>query len=204
MKWTSKCVVLTCSRLASTSLFNYSIGDHLLHCVIQYPYLGILFDSKLSFFPHITNITSKATRTLNFVKRNLCKCSFETKCVGYTSIVRSLLEYGSAVWDPYLQKDIYSTAQMQRHSRSHHFASGEYTRVMFDAQVTLCYSRALEMTNSRVIFPRDNRSSRSRRAKVRVWTLERASETQPTRELVHDCSIRVFRSWASKHWPSQF
>jgi len=53
----------------------------------------------------------------------------------------------------------YSTAQMQRRSRSHYFASGEYTRVIFDVQVTLCYSRALEMTNSRVIFPRDNRSS---------------------------------------------
>jgi len=61
---------------------------------------------------------------------------------------------------------IYSTAQMQRRSRSHHFASGEYTRVMFNAQVTLCYSRALEMTNSQVIFPQDNRSSRSRRAKL--------------------------------------
>jgi len=78
---------------------------------------------------------------------------------------------------------LYSTAQMQRRSRSHYFASGEYTRVMFDVQVTLCYSRALKMTNSRVIFPRDNRSSRSRSAKLQVWTLERASETQPTREL---------------------
>jgi len=72
---------------------------------------------------------------------------------------------------------------MQRRSHSHYFASGECTHVMFDAQVTLCYSWALEMTNSRLIFPWDNRSSHSRRAKLRVWTLERASETQPTREL---------------------
>jgi len=77
----------------------------------------------------------------------------------------------------------YSTAIMQRYSRSHYFARCEYTRVMFDAQVTLCYSRGLERTNSRVIFPRDNRSSRSRRAKLRVWILVRASETQPTQEL---------------------
>jgi len=77
----------------------------------------------------------------------------------------------------------YSTAQMLRRSRSHYFARCEYTRVIFDAQVTLCYSRALERTNSRVIFPRDNRSSRILRAKLRVWILEWASETQPTREL---------------------
>jgi len=91
--------------------------------------------------------------------------------------------------DPYSPFEIfnsllhYSTAQMQHRSRSHYFASGEYTRVIFDAQVILCYSRALEMTNSRVIFPWDNRSLRSRRAKVQVWTLERVSETQSTREL---------------------
>jgi len=76
----------------------------------------------------------------------------------------------------------YSTAQMQRRSCSHNFVRCEYTRVMFDVQVTVCYSRALERTNSQVIFPQDNRSSHSRCAKLRVWILERASETQPTRE----------------------
>jgi len=64
--------------------------------------------------PHINWITSKATRMLNFVKRNLYKCSRDTKCVAYTSLVQSLLEYGSAVWDPYLQKDIWNIEMVQR------------------------------------------------------------------------------------------
>jgi len=68
----------------------------------------------MSFSPHITNITTKATKTLNFVKRNLSKCSSATKCVAYTSIVRPLLEYAAAVWDPYLQKDIYSIEMVLR------------------------------------------------------------------------------------------
>ena len=51
---------------------------------------------------------------LNFVKRNLYRCSAETKCLAYTSIVRPLLEYGSAVWDPYLQKEIQSIEMVQR------------------------------------------------------------------------------------------
>jgi len=100
---TFKCVVLTCSRLLSPSVSVYTINDHSLIHVTEYLYLGILFDSKMSFSPHINSITSKATRMLNFVKRNLYRRSRETKCMAYTNLVRPLLEYRSAVWDPYLQ-----------------------------------------------------------------------------------------------------
>ena len=70
----------------------------------------------MSFSPHINQIISKATKMLNFIKRNLYRCSAETKCLAYISIVRPLLEYGSAVWDPYLQKDIQSIKMVQRHA----------------------------------------------------------------------------------------
>ena len=38
------------------------------------------------------------------------------KCLAHISIVKPLLEYGSAVWDPYsyLQKDIQSIEMVQR------------------------------------------------------------------------------------------
>ena len=85
---TSKCVVLTCSRLTSSSTFNYTIRNYFLQRVTQHPYLGILLDSKMSFSPHINQVISKAARMLNFVKRNLYRCSAETKCLAYTSIVR--------------------------------------------------------------------------------------------------------------------
>ena len=123
LKWTetwlmelniSKCVVLTCNRLTSSSTFNYTIRNYFLQRVTQHPYLGILLDSKMSFTPHINQVISKATRMLNFVKRNLYRCCAETKCLAYTSIVRPLLEYGSAVWDSYLQKEIQSIEILQR------------------------------------------------------------------------------------------
>ena len=69
---TSKCVVFTCSRSTSSLLSTIlSCINHCLQRVTQHPYLGILFDSKMSFSPHINQIISKATRMLNFVKHNL-------------------------------------------------------------------------------------------------------------------------------------
>ena len=99
--------------------------------VTQHPYLGILFDSKMSFSPHINQVISKATRMLNFVKRNLYRCSAETKSLAYTSIVRPLLEYGSAVWDPYLQKNMQSIEMVQR--RAARWVKSDYR---YDSSVT--------------------------------------------------------------------
>ena len=106
LKWTeiwqnaSKCAVITCSRLLSTTISNYTIGGNNLHRVNQHHYLGILFDLKMSFSPHISN-TIKVPRTPNFIKRKLCKCSSPNQKF---NLVRLLLEYGAAVWDPIYRK----------------------------------------------------------------------------------------------------
>ena len=75
-----------------------------------------MFDSTMSFSPHISNITCRAMRTLNFVKRNLYKCNRDTKCMAYISLVsyRPVLEYASSVWDPYLNKNILAIEMVQR------------------------------------------------------------------------------------------
>ena len=96
----NKCAILTCSRLFSPSTSVYTINHQPLTCVTQHPYLGVTFDSTMSFSPHISNIICKAMRVLNFVKRNLHKCNRDTKCMAYTSLVRPALEYVSSVWDP--------------------------------------------------------------------------------------------------------
>ena len=58
-------------------------------------------NNTLSWSSHINNIVSRATKTLNFLRRNLYKCSQEVKASAYISIVRPLMEYASIVWDPY-------------------------------------------------------------------------------------------------------
>ena len=67
----------------------------------QHLYLGILLDKKLSWSPHTSRTTSKATRTLNFLKRNPSNCSTEVKAAAYVSMVHPTMEYAAAVWDPH-------------------------------------------------------------------------------------------------------
>ena len=56
----------------------------------------------------------KAMRSLNFIKRNLHKCTSNTKSLAYTSLVRPTLEYASSVWDPFLNKNILAIEMIQR------------------------------------------------------------------------------------------
>jgi hypothetical protein len=62
--------------------------------------LGVLFDTKLSFVPHINCVTAKASGLLGLVNRTLKEFSVEAHKLVYCSIVRSVLEYASVVWSP--------------------------------------------------------------------------------------------------------
>ena len=50
---------------------------------------------------HRNNTSSKANRTLGFLRQNLFSCPKEVKEAAYKSMVRPILEYGSTVWDPH-------------------------------------------------------------------------------------------------------
>ena len=84
----------------------------MLSTVSSHTYLGITVSSDLKWHEHISNICLKATRTLNFVKRNCC--SQEAKNLAYLSLVRPHLEYAAAAWDPYTAKDIQQLERVQR------------------------------------------------------------------------------------------
>ena len=64
-------------------------------------YLGILIESTLTFTGHIGDMTAIANRRLGFVKRNLRGTPPDVRKMAYVSLVRSKLEYGPTVWDPY-------------------------------------------------------------------------------------------------------
>ena len=108
-----KCNVLQCYRTNSPILANYSLAGQILECVKEYFYLGIILDQQKTFTSHINHIVSKASKVLNFLKRNLHKYSTSTKATAYISLVRPILEYASSVWDPYQYNKIYIIARIQ-------------------------------------------------------------------------------------------
>ena len=57
---------------------------------------------------------SKTNSTLGFFRRNLKACPPKLRETAYFSLVRSSLEYFSAVWDPFRQKDIDKLEKNQR------------------------------------------------------------------------------------------
>ena len=62
--------------------------------------------NNLEWGDRISKIASKASSTLDFLRRNLKRCPSKLKEIAYFSMVRSLLEYSCPVWDPYRQGDI--------------------------------------------------------------------------------------------------
>ena len=55
---------------------------------------------------HINKILSKANSVLGFIQHNLKHANCDLKELAYSSLVRSILEYSSTVWNHFYQKDI--------------------------------------------------------------------------------------------------
>lgn len=102
----SKCNVISFSRSSSPILTSYYLNGTELERVFSVNDLGITYSPNLCFSPHINATVNRALKVLGFIIRNtkLFK-SVRCLCTLYYALVRSLLEYGSVVWHPYLVKD---------------------------------------------------------------------------------------------------
>ena len=67
-------------------------------------YLGVTITNDLKWNTHISNICTKANRTLGFLRRTLFSCHQNVTEAAYKGMVRPILEYGSSVCDPHTDK----------------------------------------------------------------------------------------------------
>ena len=103
---------------------GYTLHEHTLEEVDSAKYLGVTIHHKLRWNEHISNIRTKANRTLGFIKRNLNGCKPQIKSMAYQTMVRPTLEYASTVWDPHHQVHIRALEGIQR--RAARFVTNNY------------------------------------------------------------------------------
>ena len=110
----SKCTVICCTKSLTPFTHDYILDNCTLNVSDQHTYLGVIIHKSLSWSSHISDIFTKASRTLNFIKHNLSKCSSQVKESTYLTMVRPHLEYASDVWDPHYVGDIMELEKVQR------------------------------------------------------------------------------------------
>uniref|UniRef100_A0A8D8YU09 Reverse transcriptase domain-containing protein n=1 Tax=Cacopsylla melanoneura TaxID=428564 RepID=A0A8D8YU09_9HEMI len=119
----SKCNVISFTRSNTPISFSYSLDSCDIPRTSCVRDLGVLFDSKLSFIPHMDAICSKATKMLGFISRSTKDFpDFLSFKILYCSLVRGVLEFASCIWNP-----------------SYNFHSGRIERIQHKALRTLSF-----------------------------------------------------------------
>ena len=87
--------------------------------------MGVTITNVLKWNTHISNVCTKANRTLGFLRRNcILVPQIYVKEVANKGLVRPVLEYGSSVWDPHthgLQEELEKVQ-----NRAARFVTGNY------------------------------------------------------------------------------
>ena len=104
---------------------SYTLEGTNLENVESIKYLGVTITSDMRWNTHVSNVCTKANRTLGFLRRNLYSCPQEVKEAAYKGLVCPVLDYGSSVWDPpdvVLQEELESVQK-----RPARFMTGNYS-----------------------------------------------------------------------------
>ena len=67
-------------------------------------YLGILFEKNLKFNKHITVTVKRANKLVGLIRRTFSFMDKELFLMVYKCLIRSVLDYGSPVWNPSTKK----------------------------------------------------------------------------------------------------
>jgi len=124
----SKSKAIRFTRAKVKDPLNYSLMDTLLPEASSCKYLGIILRSDLSWADQVNYTVKKAWKALHFTMRILKKGNSNTKSLAYMSLVRPILEYGAACWDPYREGHINALDRVQKKAArfAHHTSSPKW------------------------------------------------------------------------------
>ena len=94
--------------------FDYTLHQQRLEQVQSATYLGLTITEELDWGQHISEISTKATKTLGFLRRNLAFAPRHTKKLRKKTLVCPKLLYAAPIWHPYNETQIGHVEKVQR------------------------------------------------------------------------------------------
>lgn len=109
----SKSKAIRFTRARAKDPLKYSLMGKVIPQTNSCKYLGIFLSSDLSWSDQVNYTVKKAWKALHFTMRILKKANSNTRSLAYRSLVRPILEYGTACWDPYREGQIRALDRVQ-------------------------------------------------------------------------------------------
>lgn len=134
------------TRIATT----YFLNNDKVELTTTYKYLGVHFQSDLTWHYHINTILASANRALGLLRRNLKHAPSHLKKLAYITLIRPKVEYASAIWDPHQAYIINNLESLQ--NRAVRFIFSDYSR--FTSVTALKQRAELEPLSCRRHFAR--------------------------------------------------
>ena len=121
-----KCKMMQLTRKRIKKIHpSYTLEGTDLENVESIKYFGVKITNDLRWNTHVSNVCTKANRTLGFLRRNLYSCPQDVKEAAYKELVRPVLDYVSSILDPpgvVLQEELESVQK-----RAARFVTGNYS-----------------------------------------------------------------------------
>ena len=93
---------------------SYHIGNASLPVVASCTDLGVSYDNRLSFSPHVSKIVAKASCRAKLILKCFRSRDSQLLVRAFCTFVRPLLEFSSIIWSPYTAIDINRIESVQR------------------------------------------------------------------------------------------
>lgn len=106
--------------------YSYVLKHAELTLSSSYKYLGVHFQSDLTWHYHIDVILASANRSLGLIKHSLKNAPPYIRKLAYLTLVRPKIEYASAIWDPVQAYLIQNIESLQ--NRAVRFIFSDYSR----------------------------------------------------------------------------
>ena len=136
-----KCNWMLISNRAPTQNLSFTLCGLDLTQVDEVKDLGVLFNSKLSFSSHVSEIVAKAKQRLFLLRKCFTCCDCSTLILAFKTYIIPMLEYCSPVWSPTAINEIFKIESIQRNFTK---SFQDCSHLSYSERLTYCGLQSLE------------------------------------------------------------